>query len=264
MVAWMGRYFVVQIEHQLRLIAFFIETIINSIAGLKYRGPRAIIKVIATQVYFTGWQAFWMIAILAFIISAGFVIIMHNSMFGFGQLLVTVKVFYTVVVRELGPLITALIVIARSGTAVAIELGNMKVNREIDALISMGINPLDFVVLPRLLGGILSLIALNIYFLLFALIGILVILVNVKNYPVSIVYHQMAMNISLSDFFIILAKSFLAGLIIFTVACYQGLSAQRSPTEVPVVTTQAVVQSIAIIFFWFTLGSFFYYWLVNN
>jgi phospholipid/cholesterol/gamma-HCH transport system permease protein len=75
------------------------------------------------------------------------------------------------IVREAGPLLVALVVIARSGTAVASEIGNMRANREIEALESMGINPLSFIVFPRVLGGVISVLCLAFYFNVLALVG---------------------------------------------------------------------------------------------
>src|SRR5690606_15162446 len=117
---------------------------------------RTIFGVVSAQIYFTGFQALPLITVLAFATGA-VVVLQSTSQFNLmgggnaiGQLIVLV------VVREVAPLLTALIVIARSGTAVASELGNMKANKEIESLISMGIDPQSFIVFPRLLGGIVS------------------------------------------------------------------------------------------------------------
>src|SRR6202020_946151 len=91
-------------------------------------------------------------------LASGSIVILQSSsnlsLLGGGDLLGDLMV--AIIVREIAPLLTALIVIARSGTAVASEIGNMRVNREIEALESMGIHPLGFIVFPRLLGGMVS------------------------------------------------------------------------------------------------------------
>src|SRR5476649_2319951 len=140
------------------------------------------------------------------------------------------------IIRELGPLIIALVVIARSGTAVASELGNMKVNCEIKALESMGINPLSYIVFPRLVGGVISVVCLAFYFCVVALFG--GYLVSQLMHPIAFGFYvdSIAFAISRADVFLFLLKNILGGTIIFVICCYQGLQVKQSFTEVPQVT----------------------------
>jgi phospholipid/cholesterol/gamma-HCH transport system permease protein len=208
------------------------------------QGFRTIYSVVSAQIYFTGWQALPLISILA--IASGGVVIMQSSLqlsrVGgagmLGQLLVAV------VVRELGPLITALIVIARSGTAVASELGNMKVNRETEALEAMGINPLSYIVFPRILGGIISVVCLAFYFVLVALLGGYVIAYFFLDLSFVFYTDTLSQALTVSDVWLFLIKNIFGGIWIFVVCCYQGLLVKESPSEVPQVTTKAVVNSI--------------------
>lgn len=211
------------------------------------QGFRTIAGVIASQVYFTGYQALPLVLTIA-AATGGVVILQASSQYNLlggsawiGQLMLVV------VVREVGPLLTALIVIARSGTAVASEIGNMKANREIEALEVMGINPLSFIVFPRLVGGILSLICLALYFVLSAIFG---------GFLVARIFQQVAFNhyidsivqaFTLADVWLFGLKVFFSGAIIFTVACYQGFLVTAGPHEVPQVTTKAVVNSIVYV-----------------
>jgi phospholipid/cholesterol/gamma-HCH transport system permease protein len=154
------------------------------------------------------------------------------------------QVLVAIVVRELGPLITALIVIARSGTAVASEIGNMKANRETDALEVMGINPLSYIVFPRIIGGVISVICLSLYYIFVALLGGFLVARLTQEYSLQYYIDQLAQAITLNDFFLFLLKTTFGGTIIFVVSCYQGLLVKESPHEVPQVTTKAVVNSI--------------------
>ena len=135
------------------------------------QGIRSVITVISAQIYFTGVQALPLISVLA--LASGSIVIMQSNMqltlLGGAEMIGNLLV--VIIVREISPLLTALVVIARSGTAVASELGNMKVNRETEALELMGINPLSYIVFPRLVGGVLSVLALAFYFIVVALIG---------------------------------------------------------------------------------------------
>jgi phospholipid/cholesterol/gamma-HCH transport system permease protein len=208
------------------------------------QGFRSIFSVVSAQIYFTGWQALPIISVLA--IASGGVVIMQSSaqlsrVGGAGML---GQILVAIIVRELGPLITALIVIARSGTAVASELGNMKVNRETEALESMGINPLSYIVFPRIVGGIVSVVCLAFYFILMALLGGYVVSYFFHDLSFTFYTDTLAQALRGSDVFLFLLKNIFSGTIIFVVCCYQGLLVKESPSEVPQVTTKAVVNAI--------------------
>ncbi len=208
------------------------------------QGLRTILSVISAQIYFTGVQALPLISVLA-VASGGIVIMQSSSQLGLlggkemiGNLLVII------IVREIAPLLTALVVIARSGTAVASELGNMKVNRETDALEVMGINPLSYIVFPRLVGGILSVLGLAFYFTVVALMGGYLLTSLVHDLPFSFYVDSLAQAFTAEDVLLFLAKNTFSGAIIFVVCCYQGMLVQNGPEEVPQFTTKAVVNSI--------------------
>ena len=211
------------------------------------QGFRTVLGVVSQQIYFTGWQAMPLISILALAIG-GIAIIQSSTQLAFlggteaiGQILVMI------VVRELAPLLVALIVIARSGTAVASEIGNMRVHREIEALEAMGIHPLSYIVFPRLLGGIVSVVCLSFYFNIIALIGGFLVSRLLHELPFSFYIGSLAQAIGQEDVWIFLCKNIFSGAIIFSVACFQGLQVERSSHEVPQATTKAVVNSIVYV-----------------
>lgn len=208
------------------------------------QGLRTIFGVISAQIYFTGWQALPLISVLA--LASGSVVIMQSTaqlnLLGGSEMIGNLLV--VIIVREISPLLTALIVIARSGTAVASEIGNMRVNREIEALEVMGIHPLSYVVFPRLLGGIISVLCLAFYFILIALIGGFLVTRFVDSTPFSFYADSLARAIAAEDAVLFLLKNTFSGAIIFTVSCYQGLQVKLGPHEVPQVTTKAVVNSV--------------------
>lgn len=208
------------------------------------QGFRTIVSVISAQVYFTGWQAMPLITVLA--LATGGVVIIQSSMqlslLGGASMVGNLMVM--IIVRELGPLITALVVIARSGTAVASEVGNMRVNKEIEALESMGINPLSYIVFPRILGGVISVLCLAFYFNAIALLGGYFVTRLINEMPFAFYADSLARAFALEDVWLFLLKNGFSGMIIFVVSCYQGMLVQQSPHEVPQVTTKAVVNSI--------------------
>ncbi|MCB0351210.1 MAG: ABC transporter permease [Bdellovibrionales bacterium] len=203
----------------------------------------SILQVVFAQVYFTGYQALPLISGMA-IATSSIVILQSSSQFNIlgggnmvGQLMVML------IVREVAPLLTALIVIARSGTAVASELGNMKVNREIEALEVMGINPLSFIVFPRLIGGVISVLCLTLYFTYVAFISGFIFSKLFLNIPLNFYIDAIMQVLSKEDVLLLACKNIVGGAIIFTICCYQGLQVNH-PYEVPQATTNGVVKSI--------------------
>lgn len=208
------------------------------------QGLRTVFGVVSSQIYFTGFQALPLITVLA--LATGGIIVLQSSMqltlIGGASMLG--NILLVVIVREVGPLLTALIVIARSGTAVASEIGNMRVNREIEALESMGINPLSYIVFPRIVGGVISVICLAFYFNLIALAGGFMATRLILDMPFRFYAATLAQAVAVEDLGLFFLKNGFSGLIIFIVACYQGLLVKQSSHEVPQVTTRAVVNAI--------------------
>jgi phospholipid/cholesterol/gamma-HCH transport system permease protein len=223
------------------------------------QGLRTVFSVVSSQIYFTGWQAMPLITVLA-MASGGIVVLQSStqlSIFGGSEMLGNLLV--VLIVRELGPLITSLVVIARSGTAVASEIGNMRANREIEALESMGINPLSFIVFPRLVGGVISVVCLTFYFTLIALVGGYLLTRIIHDMPFSFYSASIIGALEVEDFGLFIHKTGFSGIMIFVICCYQGLLVQRSPTEVPQVTTRAVMNSIIYVTcFNLTVSALFY------
>ncbi len=208
------------------------------------QGLRTVFSVVSAQIYFTGWQAMPLVTMLA--LATGGIVILQSSaqlsLLGSAEMVGNLMV--VIIVRELGPLVTALIVIARSGTAVASEIGNMRVNREIEALEAMGINPLSYIVFPRIVGGVISVLCLAFYFCAIALLGGFLVTRFINDMPFAFYADSLANAFTAADVGLFLAKNGFSGVIIFIIACYQGLLVQQSAHEVPQVTTKAVVNSI--------------------
>ncbi len=223
------------------------------------QGWRTLYGVISAQIYFTGWQAMPLIGFLA--VGSGALIALQAimQMTFIGGVDAVGKFMVMIVVREVGPLLTALIVIARSGTAVASELGSMQVNKELDALRAMGINPMSFVIFPRLIGGVVSVLCLSFYFVSFSALSGAMVCRVIKGMPFDVFFTSLSQAADFSDIFVFFLKNLVGGLIIFAVCCYQGLQVERSPHEIPQVTTKAVVNStVYILGFYMFLTLYFY------
>ncbi|OFZ18146.1 MAG: ABC transporter permease [Bdellovibrionales bacterium RBG_16_40_8] len=208
------------------------------------QGFRATLAVVSSQVYYTGYQSLPLISGLA-IASSAMVVLQSSSQFNlFGGGNTIGRMMMMLIVREMAPLLTALIVIARSGTAVASEIGNMRVNREIEALEVMGINPLSYIVFPRILGGIISVMCLALYFLYVANISGFIFAKIFLNMPLNFYVDAIMQVIAKEDVLLFACKNLVGGAIIFTICCYQGMQVKQGPQEVPQATTAGVVNSI--------------------
>ncbi len=156
-------------------------------------------------------------------------------------------IMVTVVVRELGPLITALLVLARVGTAIVIELGTARALGEVEALEALGIDPIHYLVVPRVIGLAVSIFALTIYLILIALFSgyLFAFLQDVPLRPGDY-FSQLAGSLRWEDFVLLALKTFAFGIIIATVTCYHGLARPLRIEEVANATTRAVVESVVV------------------
>jgi phospholipid/cholesterol/gamma-HCH transport system permease protein len=225
----------------------FVYLSFRSFLNLKFKNTSPVQYVIISQIYFTGCQAMPLISFVALITGSIVVLQCTGGLSFFSSPEMMGNILVVTIVRELGPLLTALIVIARSGTAVATELGNMKVNKEIEALRSLSIEPLSYVVFPRLIGGMISLLCLAFYFNFVALSGGFIVANLVHNLSFDFYISAIASSISQNDFVLNIFKNLISGAIIFAVACDQGLKVNLGPQEVPIFTTKAVVKSIVYV-----------------
>jgi phospholipid/cholesterol/gamma-HCH transport system permease protein len=150
-----------------------------------------------------------------------------------------------VVVRELGPLFTAMLVLSRSGTANVIELGTARSQGEVEALEALGIDPIHYLVMPRVIGMALGVFALTVYFVMGALISgyLWAFLQNVPLRPGDY-FEQLANALTSLDFGILAIKSSLFGVSIAVITCYHGLARPLQLEEVSRATIGAVAQSI--------------------
>lgn len=157
----------------------------------------------------------------------------------------TGTIMVTVVVRELGPMIAALVVLARVGTAIVIELGTSRALGEVEAMEALGIDPVHFFVVPRVIGLALSIFALTIYLIIIALLSgyLFAFLQDVPLYP-SEYFKQITAALTWQDFVLLALKTSLFGAIIALVTCYQGLAQPLRIEEVATATTRAVGRSV--------------------
>lgn len=162
--------------------------------------------------------------------------------------------------RELGPLMTAVLLAGRSGSAFAAELGTMKVREEIDALKTMGLDPVRFLVVTRVIAAVLMTPLLTVFADLLGLVGGSVVVVSL-GFPLVTFFRQVQAAVGYGDFIGGLVKSFVFGILVAAIGCLRGLQTETGPSAVGVSTTRAVVSGIILIVIADGIFSVVYYYL---
>jgi phospholipid/cholesterol/gamma-HCH transport system permease protein len=215
-----------------------------SVLPLLIRWP--VFNALLKQLYFTGIQSVGPISVMGFL--AGLIMVMQvSNLVGRNELL-TLQVLIWTVVRELGPLLTAIVIVGRSSSAIASELAAMKVNGEIKSLRRMGIAPVTYLVVPRMLAMTITSVVLTFYFQVVAIgTGMVVTAWNIDVSLQGEIGHFFEM-LSFLEIFVALVKSICFGLLVSVVSCYYGLTVRQALTEIPVAASQAVMRSLLGVF----------------
>ncbi|MFH0880766.1 MAG: MlaE family lipid ABC transporter permease subunit [Lentisphaerota bacterium] len=164
----------------------------------------------------------------------------------FGAELFVANLVSISLLRELGPLITAIILTARSGSAFAAEIGTMTINEEVDALTTMGLDPVRFLVVPRVIGAVLITPMLAVFASLFGLIGAGLVMVAL-GFPLVTYFNQILSSVHLKDLLSGLFKAFIFGILISAVGCQRGLQTGTGASAVGESTTRSVVSAVVLI-----------------
>lgn len=245
MLAALGRATRTRVASLFYGLGFFFTVLKET--GRFFRRKQVGYKVLSLQILFTGYEALLVCAVLAVAIGAALIVISSNLLpqFGQGQMMYTILII--VITRELGPLLTAFVITARSGTAIATQLGSMVVNHEIEAYMAVGLNPISYLVVPRFIGVVVSMMVLNIYFNLFGLLGSFAVVQLIQPIPLREYLGGLMSTLQVGDILSGLLKAMVFGVIVSVVATYQGFSVNRASTEIPVAGIRAVGLSFILI-----------------
>jgi phospholipid/cholesterol/gamma-HCH transport system permease protein len=164
----------------------------------------------------------------------------------FGAQIFIANMIGLLMIRELGPLMTAIMLAGRSGSAFAAELGTMKVNEELNALETMGLDPIKFLVVQRIMAGILLTPLLTLYSMLMGVIGGVLVMLSL-GFPLVLIYNQLVSSLEISDVVVGTVKGLVFGIIVAAIGCLRGLQTLKGPRAVGDSTTRAVVSSILLI-----------------
>jgi phospholipid/cholesterol/gamma-HCH transport system permease protein len=178
----------------------------------------------------------------------GFIIAFESAqrLAEFGAQIYVANTIMVVMVRDMGPLMTAILLAGRSASAFAAEIGTMKVNEEINALETFGLDPVPFLVMPRILAGVVLAPLLTFYSIFMGVVGGVIVMLGL-HFPLRLILHQLASSIHLNDLGAGCSKSVVFGAIVSAVGCWHGLQTQQGPSAVGLSTTRAVVTSLLLI-----------------
>jgi phospholipid/cholesterol/gamma-HCH transport system permease protein len=208
--------------------------------------PRLLIR----QIRIIGAESFFLIVLVATFTGMVLGLQGYNSLRRFGSEGALGTLVALTLVRELGPVLAALMIAARAGSAMAAELGSMQTTEQIDALTVMAINPVQYLVSPRLLAGIISFPILTTIFDVIGIWGGYMIGVVLMGAPGSSYTNGIATYMTEHDIVTGLYKSLVFGVVVTWVCCYKGYNAKRMATGISRATTEAVVLSSVLILAW--------------
>jgi phospholipid/cholesterol/gamma-HCH transport system permease protein len=211
------------------------------------RRKRLPVGAFVTQVALMGANGVFIVGLLAFLL--GMTIAFQGAILlrQFGAGVFVADSVGLAMVRELGPLVTAIILTGRTGAAIAAELGTMRVRSEIDALTTMGINPARFLVLPRLLSITLVGPALTLMAIFLGIAGGALVARLTIDMPLTAFWARIVERVDFGDFVHGIGKSFLFAWIIGLAGCHLGLRAGSDAGSVGAATTRTVVASVFFI-----------------
>jgi phospholipid/cholesterol/gamma-HCH transport system permease protein len=228
------------------LLGFFGATLIG-FANVIRRPRRFRVNAVIQRFDVVGVRALGIIGLMSFLI--GIVIAQQGSvqLAQFGAQIYTINLIGRITVRELGTLMTAIMVAGRSGSAFAAQLGTMKITEEIDAMRTIGVSPVEALVIPRIISAVVMMPLLSFWAMLMALLGGGVFVWFSLEIP-PITYIQRLQEVTpITDLWVGLIKAPVFGFIIALAGCFQGMLVEGNSEEVGSRTTTAVVQSIFLV-----------------
>jgi phospholipid/cholesterol/gamma-HCH transport system permease protein len=195
----------------------------------------------------TGVDALPIVGLISFLLGLIMAFMSAVQLQQFGANIYVASLVSLSMTRELGPIMTAIIVAGRSGSAFAAEIGTMKISEEVDALTTMGFEPIRFLVAPKIVASVIVVPLLTLFSDLFAIIGGLIVGVSMLDLTVNSYVHQTIKTLTLFDVFWGFLKSGVFAFLIAWIGCLRGFQVKGGAAAVGQATTSAVVSSIFLI-----------------
>jgi len=233
-------------DEALELLSFLGMLVVKSIATLLHPS-RIRITALAHNIEATGLNAMPIVGLLSFLIGVVLAYQGADQLSRFGAQIFVVNLLGVSVLRELGGLITAIIVAGRSGSAFTAQIGTMQVNQEVDAMETLGLDPIEVLVIPRVFALAITLPLLTFYASMMAIFGGALMSYFVLDISGPQFLQQFKAAISVSTFWVGMIKAPVFAFAIAMVGCYEGLKVSGSAESVGRLTTQSVVVSIFLV-----------------
>jgi phospholipid/cholesterol/gamma-HCH transport system permease protein len=238
----------------------FLGALILAAASIARHPRRFPGKALVRQMELVGVSALPIIGLMSFLI--GIVIAQQGAvqLAQFGAETLTVNLVGRITLRELGVLMTAIMVAGRSGSAFAAQIGTMKLTEEIDAMRTIGISPMEALVIPRILASVLMMVVLGFYSMVMAIIGGAFVGDLMLGIPFLTFLARIQEVVPLHDLWVGLIKAPVFGLIVALAGCYHGMQVKGNSEEVGLRTTMSVVSAIFAVI---VLDAFFAVFFTN-
>lgn len=252
----LGQHVVALFQQQVMLLGF-IGQVLSAFAATAWRPSRWRVTSVVAQLHQTGLNALPIVALLTFLVGAVVAFLGATVLSDFGATIYTVNLVAFAFLREFGVLLAAILLAGRTASAFTAQIGSMKANEEIDALRSIGLSPLELLVLPRVLAMMMALPILTFVGMLSGLLGgALVCMVALDISPTQFMA-ILSRDIPLVHFIVGIGKAPLFAFVVALIGCLEGFKVSGSAQSVGEHTTSSVVQSIFMVILLDALAALF-------
>lgn len=254
-----GEWLIKKLMVFLSLFSFFGEILVgfgHAIRHPRYLSWRAIMSVFHANCY----KAMPIAGLLTFLVGIVLTYQMIDELASYGMRLFIVNISSLLVLREFGPLMTAIVAAGRTSTAFSAQIGTMIVNDEIDALKTMGIRPVELLVIPKIIGVVIAMPLLTLWADIFGMIGAMLTAKVASGIPIAQFIGRFHEVVPVRYLIIGLCKTPIFAMLIAMVGCYQGFQAKKNANSVGKRTTFSAVQALFLIIIADVLSSVIFSW----
>ena len=236
----------------LRLVVGFVEVLgqhmilLFSVIRWALRPPYRLVVLLEAMV-FIGFESLPIVLLISLFVGAVFALQLSSALKTFQAQAFTGATVGLALARELAPVFTSIVVSARAGAGIATELGSMRITEQIDALATMAVNPVQYLIVPRVIAGTVMLPLLAMLFNVVGMCGAYVVAVGVQNVDRGIFIEKAQWLLDPNDITQGMVKSVVFGCVLTLIACQQGYNASGGAKGVGVATTRSVVGSFVTI-----------------
>ena len=233
--------------YNLKILISFMGSVVLSLITILKKPSLLRISAVWTAMRKVGVEAFPVVGLISFLMGLIMAFMSATQLKMFGANIYVASLVSLAMSRELGPIMTTILMAGRSGSAFAAEIATMRISDEIDALTTMGIDPVIFLVVPKMLASLIVVPLLTFFSIIIAIIGGLIVGVGMLDLTISSYISQTAKSISIFDIFIGCSKSGVFAFLITWISCLRGFNARGGASAVGDAATSAVVSSIFLI-----------------